>query len=61
MSEPKKLDRRKFVYAGLGAVIVAVGGLAAYFATRPPEKVVETVVQTQVQTQVQTVEKLLKE
>ncbi|MEM4311676.1 MAG: ABC transporter substrate-binding protein [Nitrososphaerales archaeon] len=54
---PKKLDRRKFLYAGLGAAIVVVGGLAAYFATRPPEVVEKTVVQTQVQTQVQTVEK----
>ncbi|MEM4311206.1 MAG: ABC transporter substrate-binding protein [Nitrososphaerales archaeon] len=56
---PKKLDRRKFLYAGLGAAIVVVGGLAAYFATRPPERIVETVekpvektvVQTQIQTQ----------
>ncbi len=55
IKEPKKLDRRKFLYAGLGAAIVVVGGLAAYFATRPPERIVETVVQTQVQTQ--TVEK----
>ncbi|MEM4310797.1 MAG: ABC transporter substrate-binding protein [Nitrososphaerales archaeon] len=55
--EPIKLDRRKFVYAGLGAVAIAAIGIAAYFATRPPEKIVETVVQTQVQTQVQTVEK----
>ncbi|GBC75028.1 putative ABC transporter-binding protein [archaeon HR06] len=45
--EPKKIDRRKFIYAGLGAVAVAAIGVAAYFATRPPERVVETVVQTQ--------------
>ncbi|GBC74860.1 Glutathione-binding protein GsiB [archaeon HR06] len=43
----KKIDRRKFIYAGLGAVAVAAIGVAAYFATRPPERVVETVVQTQ--------------
>ncbi|MEM4310919.1 MAG: extracellular solute-binding protein [Nitrososphaerales archaeon] len=58
---PKKLDRRKFLYAGLGTAIVVVGGLAAYFATRPPERIVETVEKpvekTIVQTQVQTVEK----
>ncbi|MEM4311011.1 MAG: extracellular solute-binding protein [Nitrososphaerales archaeon] len=61
MPEVKRVDRRKFIYAGLGAAIVVVGGVAAYLATRPPERVVETVVQTQVQTvretQVQTVEK----
>jgi len=65
--KPTKLDRRKFIYAGLGAAVVIVGGLAAYFATRPPERIVETVekpvertiVQTQVQTQVQTVEKVI--
>ncbi|MEM4312292.1 MAG: phosphate ABC transporter substrate-binding protein PstS [Nitrososphaerales archaeon] len=53
--KPKKLDRRKFLYAGLGATVAVIGGLAAYFAAKPPEKVVETVVQTQTQTQVQTV------
>ncbi|GBC75560.1 hypothetical protein HRbin06_00878 [archaeon HR06] len=45
--EPKKIDRRKFIYAGLGAVAVVAIGLAAYFATRPPAVVEKTVVQTQ--------------
>ncbi|GBC75775.1 Cyclodextrin-binding protein [archaeon HR06] len=45
----------------MGAAVVIVGGLAAYFATRPPERIVETiekpVEKTIVQTQVQTIEK----
>lgn len=40
------MDRRKFVYAGLGAAIIVIGGIAAYFATRPPEVIKETIVQT---------------
>ncbi|MEM4311577.1 MAG: substrate-binding domain-containing protein [Nitrososphaerales archaeon] len=63
-NQPKKLDRRKFLYAGLGAAIVVVGGLAAYFATRPPERIVETVEKpvekTVVQTQIQTVERTIQ-
>ncbi len=56
---PKKVDRRKFIYAGLGAIIAVVGGLAAYFATRPPERIVETVVQTQTQTVERPVERII--
>jgi hypothetical protein len=41
--EPKRMDRRKFIYAGLGAVIVIMGGVIAYLATKPAE-VVEKVV-----------------
>jgi len=37
--EPKKMDRRNFIYAGLGAAIVIVGGAAVYFATKPAETV----------------------
>jgi ABC-type glycerol-3-phosphate transport system substrate-binding protein len=32
MSEPKKVDRRKFIYAGLGAVALIAIGAATYFA-----------------------------
>jgi multiple sugar transport system substrate-binding protein len=46
--EPKRMDRRKFIYAGLGAVIIILGGVAAYFATRPPE-VIEKVVEKPVE------------
>jgi len=35
--EPKKMDRRKFIYAGIGAAVIIVGGAAVYFATKPPE------------------------
>jgi multiple sugar transport system substrate-binding protein len=56
---PKKMDRRRFVYAGLGAVIVIVGGVAAYFATRPPEVIKETVEKTIVQTVSTTVERTI--
>ncbi|MEM4312239.1 MAG: extracellular solute-binding protein [Nitrososphaerales archaeon] len=55
----RKWDRRKFVYAGLGAVAVAAVGVATYFATRPPERIVETVVQTQVQTVEKPVERII--
>ncbi|MGD0331220.1 MAG: extracellular solute-binding protein [Nitrososphaeria archaeon] len=33
--EPKKMDRRKFVYAGLGAAVIIVAGAAVYLGTRP--------------------------
>ena len=36
MSEPKKVDRRKFIYAGLGAVALIAIGAAAYVAMNPP-------------------------
>jgi len=36
MSEPKKVDRRKFIYAGLGAVALVAIGAAAYIAMNPP-------------------------
>ena len=36
MSEPKKVDRRKFIYAGLGAIAVIAIGAAAYVAMNPP-------------------------
>jgi multiple sugar transport system substrate-binding protein len=55
--KPKKMNRRKFIYAGLGAVIVIVGGIAAYFAAKPPEVIKETVVQTIRETVSTTVEK----
>jgi multiple sugar transport system substrate-binding protein len=42
MSEPKKVDRRTFLYAGLGAVALIAIGAAAYFATRPPEVITVT-------------------
>ena len=35
-SEPKKVDRRKFIYAGLGAVALVAIGAAAYVAMNPP-------------------------
>jgi multiple sugar transport system substrate-binding protein len=34
--EPKKVDRRKFIYAGLGAVALIAIGAAAYIAMNPP-------------------------
>jgi ABC-type glycerol-3-phosphate transport system substrate-binding protein len=46
MNQPKRMNRRKFIYAGLGAVIIIVGGIAAYFATRPPEVIEKTIVTT---------------
>jgi len=30
--EPKKMDRRNFIYAGLGAAVVVLAGTTAYFA-----------------------------
>jgi len=36
MSEPKKVDRRKFIYAGLGAIALIAIGAAAYVAMNPP-------------------------
>jgi multiple sugar transport system substrate-binding protein len=53
MSEPKKVDRRKFIYAGLGAVAVIAIGAAAYVAMNPPvltQTVTTTVVTTTVPT-----------
>jgi len=35
-SEPKKMDRRKFIYAGLGAVALIAIGAVAYVAMNPP-------------------------
>ncbi|MEM4522129.1 MAG: extracellular solute-binding protein [Nitrososphaeria archaeon] len=35
-SEPKKVDRRSFIYAGLGAVALIAIGAAAYVALNPP-------------------------
>jgi multiple sugar transport system substrate-binding protein len=40
--EPKKVDRRNFIYAGLGAVALIAMGAAAYVAMNPPV-VTETV------------------
>ncbi|MEM3771675.1 MAG: ABC transporter substrate-binding protein [Candidatus Micrarchaeia archaeon] len=37
MSEPKKLNRRKFIYAGLGVLAIAAIGSIAYFAMTPPQ------------------------
>jgi multiple sugar transport system substrate-binding protein len=53
------MERRKFIYAGLVAVIIVAGGLAAFFATRPPERVVETVVQTVRETVEKPVERVI--
>jgi len=36
MSEPKKIDRRKFIYAGLGAVALVAIGAATYVVMNPP-------------------------
>jgi ABC-type transport system substrate-binding protein len=58
MSEGKKVDRRKFLVAGLGAGIVVVGGVAAYLASRPPQ-VVEKVVEKTVPVE-RTVEKVVE-
>jgi multiple sugar transport system substrate-binding protein len=41
MSEPKKVDRRKFIYAGLGAALVVLG-VTALVVTRPPEVITQT-------------------
>jgi multiple sugar transport system substrate-binding protein len=49
MSEPKKVDRRKFIYAGLGAVALIAIGAAAYVAMNPPV-VTQTVPTTSVVT-----------
>jgi ABC-type glycerol-3-phosphate transport system substrate-binding protein len=42
MSEPKKVDRRKFIYAGLGAVALIAIGAATYVAMNPPVVTVTT-------------------
>ena len=34
--EPKKVDRRSFLYIGLGAVALIAIGAAAYIAMNPP-------------------------
>jgi len=39
MSEPKKVDRRKFIYAGVGAAIIVLAGSTLYLATKPAETV----------------------
>ena len=36
-TEPKKVDRRKFIYAGVGAAIIILGASALYLATKPAE------------------------
>jgi len=46
MSEPKKVDRRKFIYAGLGAVALIAIGAAAYIAMNPPVVTKTTTVPT---------------
>ena len=46
MSEPKKVDRRKFIYAGLGAVALIAIGAAAYVAMNPPVVTQTTTVPT---------------
>jgi ABC-type glycerol-3-phosphate transport system substrate-binding protein len=38
-AEPKKVDRRKFLYAGLGAAIIVLGGATLYLATKPAETI----------------------
>jgi len=38
-TEPKKVDRRKFLYAGVGAAIIVLGGATLYLATKPAETV----------------------
>jgi hypothetical protein len=44
--KPKRIDRRKFIYLGLGAIIVIVGGVATYFAAKLPYVIKETVIRT---------------
>jgi ABC-type glycerol-3-phosphate transport system substrate-binding protein len=46
MSEPKRVDRRKFIYAGLGAVALIAIGAAAYVAMNPPVVTQTTTVPT---------------
>jgi multiple sugar transport system substrate-binding protein len=46
MSEPKKVDRRKFIYAGLGAVALIAIGAAAYVVMNPPVVTQTTTVPT---------------
>jgi multiple sugar transport system substrate-binding protein len=46
MSEPKKVDRRKFIYAGLGAVALIAIGAVAYVAMNPPVVTKTTTVPT---------------
>jgi len=40
--EPKKMERRTFIYAGLGAAAVILAGSTIYFATKPAETTTST-------------------
>ena len=44
--EPKKMDRRKFVWAGVGAAVIIVAGAAVYLGTRPATTVTSTLTST---------------
>jgi ABC-type glycerol-3-phosphate transport system substrate-binding protein len=57
--KPKLLDRRKFIYAGLGAITIIALGTAAYFATRPPQVVEKTVATTIEKTVEKPIEKVI--
>ena len=46
MSEPKKVDRRKFLEAGLAAIALAGIGSAVYFATQPRGVITKTITET---------------
>ncbi|MEM3384216.1 MAG: extracellular solute-binding protein [Nitrososphaeria archaeon] len=48
--EPKKVDRRNFIYAGLGAVALIAIGAAAYVAMNPPVVTQTTTVPTTIST-----------
>ena len=52
--EPKKVDRRSFLYIGLGAVALIAIGAAAYIAMNPPVVTQTTTVSTTVPTTVPT-------
>jgi len=54
MSEPKKVDRRNFLYIGLGAVTLIAIGAAAYIAMNPPVVTQTSVVTSTVSTTVPT-------
>jgi multiple sugar transport system substrate-binding protein len=53
-SQPKKVDRRKFIYAGLGAAALIAIGVASYVALNPPIVTQTTTVATTIQTTVPT-------
>jgi multiple sugar transport system substrate-binding protein len=55
--KPERMARRKFIYAGLGALVVILAGTTAYFATRPPQVIEKTVKETVTKTITATVEK----